>query len=70
MALAAKPDETVLVRVEGARMPELLAGRDAVHLGGESVRGLHQLAERLRGLGYAVRTEGSGWLDPKRIVGD
>jgi hypothetical protein len=65
MALALYPLRTVLVRLGGARLPEPLVGRDAVHLDSQNHIGRYHLAERLRRLGYAVNTEGTDWLDPR-----
>ncbi|WBB88180.1 BN6_48550 family protein [Micromonospora sp. WMMC264] len=67
MAFALQPDRTVLVRLGGAVLPDELSGRIAVHLDGASSRGPHQLAQLLRRLGYAVKTDGTDWLDTDRF---
>ncbi|WP_305785578.1 CATRA conflict system CASPASE/TPR repeat-associated protein [Symbioplanes lichenis] len=68
MAVALQPDRTILVRLGPATLPGDLAGRDSVHIHGAGVLGLHQLAERLRRLGYEVRTDGTDWLDLTRFT--
>ncbi|MBB5829045.1 CATRA conflict system CASPASE/TPR repeat-associated protein [Micromonospora carbonacea] len=67
MAVALQPDRTILVRLGRAGLPDALSGRFAVHLDGASPVGLHQLAQLLRRLGYAVETDGTDWLDTNRF---
>ncbi|MEV6373562.1 CATRA conflict system CASPASE/TPR repeat-associated protein [Micromonospora musae] len=67
MAVALQPDRTILARLGTAGLPDELSGRFAVHLDGVSTRGLHQVAQLLRRLGYAVQTDGTDWLNTDRF---
>ncbi|MFF5295258.1 CATRA conflict system CASPASE/TPR repeat-associated protein [Paractinoplanes globisporus] len=72
-ALALEPDRTILTEVGPVGPIPDLDGRETVRLDADSddARTLfqHQVAQRLRILGYPVDTTGSDWLDPERFRG-
>lgn len=66
MALAIRPDRTVLVEIGMTRPFTDIAGRLAVRLTG-SVGSLNSLAQRLADAGCPVNRSGDAWLDVSRF---
>jgi predicted nucleotide-binding protein len=66
MALGRQRDRTVVIEIGALRPVSDLAGLDTVRFDG-TVRSLQRIAQRLRGAGCAVNTDGTDWLDLSRF---
>jgi hypothetical protein len=69
MALGRQPGRTVIVGLGDLPGIPGLAGREILHIDGESSTALHRLAQRLRNAGCAVEIDGTDWLDTDGFKG-
>ncbi|SDT17286.1 CATRA conflict system CASPASE/TPR repeat-associated protein [Actinoplanes derwentensis] len=67
MALAVQRDRTIIIEIGDLRPVSDLAGINTIHFNG-TVASLHKIAQRLRGAGCAVNTDGTDWLDATRFT--
>jgi predicted nucleotide-binding protein len=68
MALGLQRDRTVVIEIGDLRPLSDLAGLNTIHFDGQ-VTSLHKIAQRLRGAGCAVNTDGTNWMDVDRFKG-
>lgn len=67
MALAVRPNRTVLVEIGVPRLPSDLEGLHCVRLDG-TAQPLHDLAQRLESAGCSVNQSGTDWLRTARFA--